>query len=515
MSLFASTSVIALLIGIAQTVTLNSEDFTGSTATWSWNTPGVDDPQTAFTQNTGSTPSGGTGPNGGANPITRAIEASNSYAYTEASGTDGPWSIESPEFDASQGIHTLTFDLHMLFGISGFPEPDGTLEVRGWNGSSYSTISNTIVGSQQSSADDPYRSSTEFGTYTSAGFSNSDFKFQIRFTKGTAPVNGFLSKYDCAIDNCEVTGPGLAPPTPPPSGTARAIALLLGNRTIFVATNGSDGNSGLVESLPKRTIQNAVSTANKGDVVLIEDGTYFESVSLTNSGATLAEPILIAARNAGQVTISNLIPTALDGTATWVSRGSGVFGLPIATERSFLGYEVANGNFIPGYRSNSDINATSISTDVGANVQQTTTNKPQYGMSFGSGEVRVKLKNGSDPTGQAIALTDGFNQTQLQLTNSPNTIVDGIVFDGAGDAFAVNMDLASENCVLTNCKFFTCQFGVKPGDNCLIDNCEYSQIGITQFRLDLNDEPGNGDSSTAIFRWAKNHYVGDIVSTLR
>lgn len=498
--LFGTSSPIALLVGALQIVTVNFESFTGAASGWTWtNSTGTQ----AFQPATGARPTSTTGPNGGSNTITRAVEPSNPYMASEATTDTGPWGRQSPVFDASTGTFTFTFDYFARFGSVG-GIADGTTFVEGWNGSAWVQISNSITGSQQTSANDAWRSSTEFGTYNSVGFSNSDFMFRVRCVKGASE---FFGNYDFCFDNFKVTGPGFDP-TPPPVGTGRAIAILLGNRTIFVSKTGSDSNTGLTESQPKRTIQNGFSTANKGDVVLIENGIYYESITRSNSGATVAEPILIAARNPGQVTISNLRQDAFEGTATWIDRGSGVWGLS-AGDRSYLGYEVANGNLIPGYRANSDINATSIVTNLGTNVQSSPTDKPQYGMSFGSGEVRIKLKNGSNPNGQQIAITNGFKQVQLGLTNCPNTIVDGITFDGAGDTFAVSMDLASANCVLTNCRFFTCQFGVKPGNNCLIDYCEYSQIGMDIWRRDL--VAINGQQSKAIFRWAKNHYVADIV----
>lgn len=498
--LFGTTSPIALLAGVAQIVTVNLETFVGAASSWTWsNSAGT----TAFQPATGARPTSATGPNGGSNPITRAVEPANPYMASEATTDAGPWGRESPVFDASLGTFSFFFDYFARFGSEG-GIADGTTFVEGWNGSAWVQISNSIVGSKQTSANSAWRASTEFGTYTSSGFSNADFQFRVRCVKGASE---FFGNYDFCFDNFKVTGPGLSSTPLPPEGTARAVSLLLGNRTIFVSTTGNNANTGLTVNQPKRTIQNALSIAQRGDVVLIEDGIYYESLTRSNSGATVAEPILIAARNAGAVTVSNLRKDAFEGTATWIDRGSGVFGLA-ASERSYLGYD-ASGNLIPGYRSNSDINSTTIVTNVGTNVTSSPTTKPQYGMSFGSGEVRVKLKNGSNPTGQQIAITDGFRQVQLSLTNCPNTIVDGITFDGAGDTFAVSMDLASQNCVLTNCRFFTCQFGVKPGHNCLIDYCEYSQIGMDVWRRDL--VAINGRSSKAIFRWAKNHYVGDIV----
>lgn len=184
-------------------VTLVSEDFQGTVGSWNLNTPGVDEPQTAFSRDEDATPTSSTGPSGGSNPANRAATAGNGYAFTEASGVAGPWSMESPDLDASLGTITLTFDLHMRFGSLG-GIGDGTLTIQGWNGTAWSTISSTIVGSQQTAAADAWLASTGFGTYDSTGFSNVDFKFRFLFTKGTN-VND--ANYDCSIDNVLIVGP--------------------------------------------------------------------------------------------------------------------------------------------------------------------------------------------------------------------------------------------------------------------------------------------------------------------
>lgn len=502
----SSVSTVALFAGVTQVIgTLNSESFQSNFGAWT--SPGSDDPApVAWVQTTGPTPTTSAGPAGGSNPVTKAVEGANGYAHVEASTSDDPASLESPAFDASGGTIELTFDLHMKFGSVGGIS-DGTLQVQGWNGSAWSNIGSAVVGSQQTSDTSPWLPSSNFGSFTSSGFSNSDFKFRFLFTEGaTSPGN-----YDAAIDNVEVSGLTSGGGGPVPGPDTRAISILSGLRTIFVSTSGNDSNNGLSVGSPKRTINNAINASQAGDVVLIEDGDYFETISASNLGATSANPILVAARNAGQARVLNLRQDALEGTATWVSRGSGVFGLPAATERSYMAYQVDGEIFLPGYRANSDINATVIDTNRGPNITQTTQVKPQYGMSFGSGEVRMKLKDGSNPTGQSIAMTDGFRQTQLDLNNCPNMIFDGLVFDGAGDTNAVTLDSNCVDCTFKNCRFLSCQFGVLAADGLLLDYCEYAHIGMNVFKRDLVALVGQGP--TAIFRWAKNHYTNSLPDT--
>ena len=195
--------VMTVSASLESEVTLVTEDFQGTIGSWNLATPGADDPEDAWSREENATPTGATGPSGGPNPTTRAATAGNGYAYTESSiSADSPWSMESPDLDASLGTITMTFDLHMRFGSVG-GIGDGTLAIQGWNGSAWSTISSTIVGSQQTNAADAWLASTGFGTYDSTGFSNSDFKFRFLFTKGT----GATANYDCSIDNVLIVGP--------------------------------------------------------------------------------------------------------------------------------------------------------------------------------------------------------------------------------------------------------------------------------------------------------------------
>ena len=69
-------------------------------------------------------------------------------------------------------------------------------------------------------------------------------------------------------------------------------------RTRFVSTSGSDLNSGLNSTAPKRTVLNAVtaSSAAGGDIVLLRPGNYNEQV-------TLNKPVTLRAPRAGWATL--------------------------------------------------------------------------------------------------------------------------------------------------------------------------------------------------------------------
>ena len=72
--------------------------------------------------------------------------------------------------------------------------------------------------------------------------------------------------------------------------------------TWYVATSGSDGNSG-TRTAPLRTIQAAANKAGPGDIVSIHAGTYRETVTPAFSGRAGA-PVIFQPFGDGPVTVS-------------------------------------------------------------------------------------------------------------------------------------------------------------------------------------------------------------------
>lgn len=173
-----------------------------------------------------------TGPAGGAFPVTLIATQSQFYGYCETSpASPSTFSLQSPTFDASAGTLSLVFPLFLRFGVNGIIQ-DGTLQVFGWNGSAWSQIGASIIGSKQQNQTDAYLPSTNFDDYDSEGFNNPDFHFGILFTRGADPD---FFNYDAAVDNLQVFGPPGAlvdAPPPPPSP---------GVNGIFAEISGADG----------------------------------------------------------------------------------------------------------------------------------------------------------------------------------------------------------------------------------------------------------------------------------
>jgi hypothetical protein len=75
-----------------------------------------------------------------------------------------------------------------------------------------------------------------------------------------------------------------------------------GGKAHYVATTGNDSNLG-TSTAPFRTINRAAQVAVAGDVVIIRNGNYLESVFVKNSG-TATKPIVFQAENRGGVVLT-------------------------------------------------------------------------------------------------------------------------------------------------------------------------------------------------------------------
>jgi len=69
-------------------------------------------------------------------------------------------------------------------------------------------------------------------------------------------------------------------------GWVVALPVAADGTTYYVATTGDDSNDGSLAS-PWLTIQHAVDTAAEGDTIIVGDGTYNESITVTTAGLTL------------------------------------------------------------------------------------------------------------------------------------------------------------------------------------------------------------------------------------
>lgn len=280
-----------------------------------------------------------------------------------------------------------------------------------------------------------------------------------------------------------------------------------GLRRLHCSQVGAAPLDGQTPDLTFTSLQAAFDALQAGDVLTIAAETFTGSFDITNAAGTAANPIWISAEVRGGTIISNYIQSVKNGTATWSSDGAGIFS--IAGSRPYIGYDISTGEFLPGYRQDSDINATSIPTVLGANNPSGSITVPQRGFSQSSGRIRLRVAGGVNPTGRQIALTNGRALNQLRMTNADNVILDGILFEGAGDTFAVIIDANCRDPETRNCVFEGCQFGILAGaNNTLIKRCEYLQPGTEQFQRELRAL--NGPNVNGIFRYNKNYYTASI-----
>ena len=93
-----------------------------------------------------------------------------------------------------------------------------------------------------------------------------------------------------------------------------ALPILVAANEIHVSPSGKDTNPGTFDK-PFRTIQAAVNSMNQGDVCIVHNGTYRESIEITKSG-NAAAPITIKAAKGEHPTISGLDLLDLKWTAT-------------------------------------------------------------------------------------------------------------------------------------------------------------------------------------------------------
>ena len=115
------------------------------------------------------------------------------------------------------------------------------------------------------------------------------------------------------------------------------IALLAGPAhatDYYVATNGSNSNSGTSLASPFLTIQQAANAAQAGDNVFVRGGTYRETVTAARSG-TASAPITFQPYQNEQVTITGLDPL----NSGWTQSSGSIWqnSNVAATSQVFLG----------------------------------------------------------------------------------------------------------------------------------------------------------------------------------
>jgi parallel beta-helix repeat protein len=152
-------------------------------------------------------------------------------------------------------------------------------------------------------------------------------------------------------------------------------------RTLYVAPNGSDGNTGTNPSQPLKTIQHAADLSQPGDLVSIAAGVYREDVQVSTSG-TASAPIVF--RGSAGAILDGADPTIAAGVA-WVDRGGGVWSYAAGYSTDLV---VTDEGRLFDYGSLDDLRALAAGAPGG---------------SFADGtDVYVKFSDGSSPATHAM-----------------------------------------------------------------------------------------------------------------
>lgn len=121
-------------------------------------------------------------------------------------------------------------------------------------------------------------------------------KMTITGLSGSANTGGISHKFDQKYGKWEVRARSQSTGTG--GGTTGFTA------QVFVSPTGSDSNSGLSASSPKKTIAAAISAASAGQTISVADGTYTGNVVTTKGGSSTGGYITIRAANKWAAIIS-------------------------------------------------------------------------------------------------------------------------------------------------------------------------------------------------------------------
>jgi hypothetical protein len=293
--------------------------------------------------------------------------------------------------------------------------------------------------------------------------------------------------------------------------TFTSISLAQAGSTFYVSPSGSNSNSGSA-SAPWLTIQYAASTVTAGATVIVESGTYHESVTFSNSG-TSSEPIIFNGQ--GVAIVDGSTGVACCTTPSWeTSNGflccntQGLFNIGASSGVSYLTIE---GFTIQNYKTSSKTNVPvgiliagsgsgiSILSNTVKNIQ-TTAGKDgnAYGIGvFGTSSAPLSLTvSGNTVTGclTGESETTTYNGNVQNFVVSNNTIydndnigMDAIGFEGVGPT---GYDQAKNGDVYGNLIYNNSAFK-NPGEGNSYDQDGLYCDGCTQVTFERNTLYGN------------------------
>lgn len=249
--------------------------------------------------------------------------------------------------------------------------------------------------------------------------------------------------------------------------TLTSMAFAQAGSTFYVSTTGSDSNSGS-SSAPWLTIQHAASTATAGATVIVEAGTYHESVTFSTSG-TSAEPIVFNGRGTAIVDGSTGVtccttPSFETSNGFLCCNTQGLFNIGSASGVNYLTVE---GFTVQNYKSSTKANVPLgilvAGSGTGINILNNTVQN-------------IQTTAGRDGNAYGIGVF-GTSATPLSLTVSGNTVTGNLT--GQSETTTYNGNV--QNFVVSNNKIYN-------NDNIGMDAIGFEGVGPTGY-----DQASNGD----------------------
>ncbi len=268
-----------------------------------------------------------------------------------------------------------------------------------------------------------------------------------------------------------------------------AMAMCVGGRRAaaegtrwYVSAAGRDSADGRTPATAFRTLPRAVKALRGGDTLVVMPGEYYVApLVLENLPSSREKPIWILAQPRGKATLSAAWPEAARGEVNWERESDGVYSAPHGPVL-FGGWR---GHFLYRYLSLDDLRQARVVT----RESYGEVNGPESGIVCDEGRVSVKLPGGADPNGERIVLSPPFwgepgRTPVVRVLNSPGLIIDGLRIEGSG-TYGIQFDPASTHAIVRNCIFEYCRAGVGLPSDSLVEWCEHSYPGFTEFSKEV------------------------------
>ena len=240
-------------------------------------------------------------------------------------------------------------------------------------------------------------------------------------------------------------------------------------RVLYVSPLGNDSNPGTSSNAPLLTIQQAANLSRPGDLILIQPGTYRESVTIPRSG-TSNQPIVFRGNSSGVILDGS--DKGIEAGVPWTPLGNGIYSY--------------NTGFSTGH----------VVTDLGRLYKYASLTELQAlaagapgGFYFDGTNLNVKFADSSPPASHKIYVArfeDGFYLNGLSHVRIENIEIRhfGSGSYGKGIYIRYSSDITVRNCQIHG--FESAGIWIKGGERNLIEDNEIWDTSIFNWPWEYN-----------------------------